>query len=508
MMNRRTFLAAAALAGAVPGAATAPRRDPPPLPVPPLRDARELRGLRLAVQAGEAALLGGVASRTLGYDGAYLGPTLRVHEGDEVPVEVANRLQEATTVHWHGLVVPGDVDGGPHQAIAPGSTWWPRLPVAQPAATLFYHSHVHDRTAEQVYAGLAGVLIVSDAAEQGLELPTDYGVDDLPLVLQDRAFDRDGRLAYTESPMTLMHGMRGDVILVNGAAQPVAVVPPSLVRLRLVNGANARLFRLSFGDRRSFWWIAGDSGLLAAPVQRQTIDLGPGERAELLVDFSRGGAVDLQTAADPNLGMMARMMGRGMSGAAGNGAQVLRFEPQAERAGRVHKLPSQLTAQAPIDPARAVRRRQLTLTMGMPMGMGGMGGMGGMMGGMRAPRNGAGRSDGGPGAGRGVHGIDGRAFDMNRIDQQVRLGDIEIWEVRGEMMAHPFHIHGVRFQVLRRGGRAAGSEDQGWRDTVMVEDPVELLVQFTQPARSAPFMYHCHILEHEDNGMMGQFSVA
>ena len=104
--------------------------------------------------------------------------------------------------------------------------------------------------------------------------------------------------------------------------------------------------------------------------------------------------------------------------------------------------------------------------------------------------------------------LDGRAFDMNRIDQQVRLGDIEIWEVRGEMMAHPFHIHGVRFQVLRRGGRAAGSEDQGWRDTVMVEDPVELLVQFTQPARSAPFMYHCHILDHEDLGMMGTLQIA
>jgi FtsP/CotA-like multicopper oxidase with cupredoxin domain len=296
--------------------------------------------------------------------------------------------------------------------------------------------------------------------------------------------------------MTLMHGMRGDAILVNGAPQPRAAVPRALVRVRLVNGANARQFRLSFSDRRRFWWIATDNGLLVAPVERQSVDLAPGERAEIVVDFSTAGPVDLMTAADPNLGMMMRMMGRAAGGGA---ARVMRFEPQPERPGRVKSIPPRLIeAEAP-DAARAVRRRKLVLTMGMP----GMGRMGGMMGGMMGRGGG-----GGPGAGRAVHGIDGRAFDIDRIDQQVRLGDTEIWDVSGEMMAHPFHVHGVRFQVLRRNGRAAGSENQGWRDTVMVGDPVEFLVTFTQPARDAPFMYHCHILEHEDNGMMGQFTVT
>lgn len=495
--RRDVLLAAVSLAAAAQARGQSAAGDRPALPIPPLRDARAERGLRFAVQSGESRLIDGVASPTLGYDGAYLGPTLRVRRGDEVAVEITNRLHEDTTVHWHGLLVPGDLDGGPHQTIAPGAAWRPRLPIQQPAATLLYHSHVHDRTAEQVYFGLAGVLIITDDIEPQLGLPSEYGVDDLPLVLQDRAFDRDGRLAYVQSMPVLMHGMRGPVMLVNGAAQPVAAVPPKLVRLRLVNGANARLFRLSFSDQRRFWWIASDSGLLAAPVERSAIDLGPGERAELLVDFAQGGAVDLLTAPDPNAPMMGRMMGGGMARA----ATVMRFEPAAGSGGRSARVPPRLVAdpaadQAP-DATQATRRRRLVLTMGMGgMGMGGMGG--GMGGDMRA----------GPGGGHGVHGIDGRPFDMNRIDQEVRLGDTEIWEVAGEMMAHPFHMHGVRFKVLRRGGRAPGPEDQGWKDTVMVDDPVELLVQFTQPTRGAPFMYHCHILEHEDNGMMGQFTVT
>jgi FtsP/CotA-like multicopper oxidase with cupredoxin domain len=359
------------------------------------------------------------------------------------------------------------------------------LPVRQPGATLFYHAHEHHVTAEQVYRGLGGMLIVRDPAEAGLGLPSRYGVDDLPLVLQDRQF-ASGRLVMPGGMMTAMAGARGDTVLVNGTPDAYAPVPAGLVRLRLVNASNAREYRLAFDDGRAFHWIASDGGLLEAPLERRAIMLAPGERAEIVVDFSDGRPAALFTAADDNM----PMMGMGMRAAAA-ALRVIGFEPGAA-APAVSRLPPRLAAPERWDPAAATRRRRFALQMGMGMmGRGGMG-MGGRM-----------------GANGDMFSINGRAFDARRVDERVRLGDTEVWQVAAEMMAHPFHVHGVQFRVLTRGGRAAGDSDTGFKDTVMVDEPVELLVRFTQPARDdAPFMYHCHILEHEDHGMMGQFSVA
>lgn len=434
----------------------------------------------------------GRESDTLGYNGSYLGPTIRVHRGDEVEIAVTNALSEDTTVHWHGLIIPGELDGGPHQIIRPGDAWRPALPIRQPAATLFYHSHVHDRTAEQVYGGLSGVLIVSDEDERALGLPSQYGVDDIPLVIQDRQFE-DGRLVTPSGMMAIMQGRRGDTILVNGTPQAHARVPAGLVRLRLVNGSNARIYSLEFDDGRAFHWIASEGGLLEAPVEVRRLSLAPGERAELLVDFSSGRPATLVTGPDSNAGMMMGRMGRlreRVADLSGLGREpIVSFEPGG-RAKSAAAVPPRLVPRPPADPSRAVKRRSFVLDMGMGGMMGG--GMGGMMG-------------GGMGGGMGIGAINGRAFDMDRVDERVRLGDTEIWTVSGEMMAHPFHVHGVQFEVISRAGRAPDARDQGLRDTVLVGEPVELLVHFTQPSGKSPFMYHCHILEHEDNGMMGQY---
>ena len=489
--TRRSFLVGSAVAGAgalVGWSLLRPEAaEPQALRIPALIDAREQgQSITLQVQQGSTEFFPGRGSRTLGYNGNYLGPTLRVHRGDDLEIAVTNALAEDTTAHWHGLLIPAEMDGSPHQTIRPGATWRPKLSIRQPAATLFYHSHAHNRTAEQVYTGLAGVLLVADDKEQALGLPSEYGVDDLPLVLQDRQFE-DGRLVVPGGMMTLMQGRRGNTLLVNGTVNAVARVPGRLVRLRLVNGSNARIFDLSFSDGRAFHWIASEGGLLEMPVELQSITLAPGERVEILVDFSDGRSVALETAPDANASLM--MMGplRRLQGFAsdlfGEGKQPLvRFEPRAGE-GRAAVVPARLAPRERVDPARAVRRRRLVLNMGM----GGMMG-GGMMGG-----------------GMGMVGINGRPFDMDRIDERVRLGDVEIWEASGDMMAHPLHIHGVHFEVLSRNGSKPAIRDQGLRDTVLVREPVELLVQFTQPAVKAPFMYHCHILEHEDNGMMGQF---
>ena len=492
-MNRRSLLAGMGLllgtgACSRPSAAVgAPGQAL--LPIPPLIDARQQGGaVSLRVQAGQTAFYPGRSSNTLGYNGGYLGPTLRVHRGDDVNMSVANGLTADTTVHWHGLLIPGELDGGPHQMISPGSTWRPTLPIRQPAATLLYHSHVHGLTAEQVYSGLAGALLVTDEEEQGLGLPSEYGVDDLPLLIQDRQFD-DGRLVLPAGMMVAMQGRRGDTFLVNGAPSPVAKVPGRLVRLRLVNASNARIYELSFSDRRSFHWIGTEGGLLERPVELQSITLAPGQRAELLVSFANGKPVALVTGPDANLAAMGMKGGMGASRSASAPgeaalATVLQFEPQpASQARAVNSVPTLLVSRTRPDATKAVQRRRLVLNMGM----------GGMM---------------GSGGGGTSLTINGKPFDLGRIDETVKLGATEIWEVSGETMRHPVHIHGVHFDVLSRDGARPDVLDQGPRDTVLVKEPVELLIRFDQPAIKAPFMYHCHILEHEDNGMMGQFVVA
>lgn len=492
-ISRRSLLTGAG--GIVLGAAGCSRPDAASgagqtlLPIPPLLEARSGQALNLTVQRGKTAFYPGRQSDTLGYNGSYLGPTLRVRRGDDVEVAVTNTLTADTTVHWHGLLIAGELDGGPHQVISPGATWRPTLPIRQPAATLLYHSHVHGLTAEQVYSGLVGALLVTDDEERGLGLPSEYGVDDLPLLIQDRQF-QDGRLVLPRGMMVAMQGRRGDTILVNGAPSPLARVPNRLVRLRLINGSNARIYELSFEDGRSFHWIGTEGGLLERSVELQAITLAPGQRAELLVDFSDGTPTSLVTAPDANASMMSMMGGMGMKsrGAGANAAAapapVLRFEPQEGGRGSASgSLPTLLTSRVRADPAQVSQRRRLVLNMGM----GGMMGSGG--GGMALT-------------------INGKPFDMGRIDETVKLGATEIWEVSGEMMHHPIHIHGVHFDVLSRSGAKPDVLDQGPRDTVLVKEPVELLIRFDQPATKAPFMYHCHILDHEDNGMMGQFAVA
>ena len=297
--------------------------------------------------------------------------------------------------------------------------------------------------------------------------------------------------------MTLMQGRRGDVILVNGTANAVAQVPARLVRLRLVNASNARIYDLSFEDGRSFHWIATEDGLLEQPVPLRSIRLAPGQRAELLADFSDGRPVGLLTAADPNPGMMGIMMsgaGRDLA----SGRPFIRFEPAPAASGSANALvPRRLVPRARLQAVAATRRRRLVLNMGMA-GMMGRGMMG---------RQASGDSRAEPGPAAAPFSINGRPFDMRRVDERVTLGETEVWEVSGEMMAHPIHLHGVHFQVLSRAGRQPDVLDQGPRDTVLVREPVELLVRFTKPTEGAPFMYHCHILEPEDNGMMGQFTV-
>jgi FtsP/CotA-like multicopper oxidase with cupredoxin domain len=460
-----------------------------PLRLPPVQSGQisdDERVIDLSLGYGTSEFLGGRPTPTAGINGAYLGPVVRVRQGDKVRLKVTNRLSEPSTLHWHGLNLPAVMDGGPHQVIHPGKTWVSAFEIRQGASTQWYHSHMYHRTGIQVYYGLAGLFYIDDPRSDALDLPSEYGVDDIPLVLQDRSFNEDGSFRYASSMHDRMMGMMGQFMLVNGTAFARLQVQRQLTRLRLLNGSNARIYNLEFADGREFQQIATDGGLLQQPVPMRSIVLSPGERAEILVEFSAGDDVMLRHKSLPvrsgsgsaTMGMMGNMMA-----ANDRPFDIMRFDAAQVKPGP-GRIPARLVAPRDWAPADAVRRRQFRLNMRMGMGM------------MRG----------------GGFGINGRPMDMKRIDARVPLGDIEIWEIsNASPMAHPFHIHDTQFRILDRDGRPPQAGEQGLKDTVLVypRETVRIIIQFENYADAdTPYMFHCHILEHEDAGMMGQFVVV
>ncbi|HSK68169.1 MAG TPA: multicopper oxidase domain-containing protein, partial [Candidatus Limnocylindria bacterium] len=258
-----------------------------PLFVPPVLEADGQEGgarhFTLTAGQGETEFFPGVKTETLGYNGNYLGPTLRFREGEEVRVTIQNRLTWETTVHWHGMKVPWEVDGHPHNAIAAGEDREMTFTVRQEAATLWYHPHTLHVTGKQVYRGLAGFLLIEDGSELSASLPKEYGVDDVPVAVQDRFFTRDGRTDYQNAYNP--QGTYGNVILANGTPNAEFTATTRLVRLRLLNGSNARTYDFTLGDGRSFLQVGTDGGLLDAPFETDSVTLTPGERAEIVVSL-------------------------------------------------------------------------------------------------------------------------------------------------------------------------------------------------------------------------------
>ena len=446
------------------------------------------RVFRLSISAGQKEFVPGVVSPTIGINAPYLGPTLEMRRGERVRLHVDNGLDDGATVHWHGFELPAAADGGPHQLIRPGARWSPSFEVRQRASLYWYHSHLHRGTGPQVYAGLAAPIYVRDDEEDALDLPSEYGVDDIPLIVQDRVLDNSGKLLYPQNMHAQMMGVRGDRLYVNGTQNAVFDARTGLLRLRILNGSNARFYDFSLSGGQTMQIIASDGGLLERPHAVRSLRLAPGERAQILVDLSEGRPLSLvATSPDNSMGMMGGdgggMMGGGMMGRRRDDTEmdepfrVLHIRPSDSSPQR--KLPSQLAPLPALDPSLAVRTRRFVLDMGM---------MGGGM------------------------SINGASMDMNVINERVPVGQWEIWEIaNASMMAHPFHIHNAQFRVIDRNGRTPPPLETGYKDTVIVDprEQVRLLLRFeehTDP--DLPYMYHCHILEHEDAGMMGQFVVV
>ncbi|WP_069472451.1 multicopper oxidase family protein [Candidatus Marithrix sp. Canyon 246] len=478
-------------------------------PIPPLLTGslndKGQKVFNLNLQQAEKSFLPGTKTATLGINGDYLGPTIRVSNGDNVLFNIHNTIGETTTIHWHGAHVPPKMDGGPHQKIKNNATWRPFFEIKQLAATIWYHSHLKGKTAEHVYKGLAGMFIIDDAVSDKLALPRNYGVDDIPVVVQDRRIAANGEMTSQIRNEIDMMGLRGEYILVNGAITPTLNTRAQVIRLRLLNGSNARIYNFGFADNREFYQIASGGGLLEAPVTMQRLRLSSGERAEILLDLRADSGKSLllkSYSAEITPMTITNSMMR-------DTLDMQTFDVMSIRVGETGdnglSIPTKLTTIERLRPEDAVVTRSFMLKVRGMMGGGG-GGMG--MNGLIAANNAETFENL---SNRKMFTINDKVMDMNRIDETVRLGDTEIWTIRNNnVMAHPFHIHDIQFQILDRDGQAPSAGEAGWKDTVLVlpHETVRVISRFEDFADpDIPYMYHCHILEHEDAGMMGQFLV-
>ncbi len=474
-----------------------------PLKIPQLLDGDLNAGARqfqLSLQTGSTSFFAGVQTETMGINGSYLGPTMRFRRGEQVAIEVQNKLTEPSTLHWHGFHLPASADGGPHQPIAPGQTWNTGFEVVQYAGTFWYHSHMLHSSGEQVYRGLAGLILIDDD-EQPDELPSQYGVDDIPLVVQDRRFDEDGSLLYMNRYEDLVMGMHGETILINGTHNPYFEAETSKLRLRILNASNARTFIFAFSDDREFKQIASDGGLLERAVPMTRLELAPAERAEIIVELDPGEEVKLLSLGKPNnfpefVGAMSEIM-RALNTQSFDLLQI-RAKPELRDSPAI---PRQLNSIYRLPEAASTNTRQFLLSMGSGMRSGEDRGPG------RGMRNGNGGGYGG-----GQYSINGRMMNMNYVNERIQLNTTEIWELSNNSpMMHPFHVHNGQFQILDRDGAAPPANEMGWKDTVKIEsgELVRIIMRFTDfTDEENAYMYHCHILEHEDRGMMGQFLVV
>jgi FtsP/CotA-like multicopper oxidase with cupredoxin domain len=437
--------------------------------------------------------LAGKQAYLMSYNRQIPAPRLEAKAGDTIRIRFNNNLSQPTNLHYHGLHVPptGNADN-PFLSIPPGEslTYEFTIPKNHPSGTFWYHPHHHGHVAEQLFAGLAGLFIVRGELD---EIPEIQAAKEEFLVLKDFDLDESGRI-ISSNHMAMMLGREGQLLTVNGQVNPnLSIAKGGLLRLRILNASPSRFYRLSL-ENHPFYLIATDGGAITAPIELEELLLAPGERVEVLVrgqkesgkyrlltlPYDRGG----MGMMGGGMGMMGggHMMGSGM-GMMGNSSQT---SPQVlatltyQDSVATLPLPKQLIPVETLAQPETVRRFELSMSMGSGMGMGMGSGMG-----MSFTFN-------------------GQTFDMDRIDTQVKLNTIEDWElinVDPDRMDHPFHLHINRFQVMSRNGQP--EPYRAWKDTVLVRggETVRIRIPFRDFAGKT--VYHCHILDHEDLGMMG-----
>lgn len=487
-----------------------------PLPIPALIDTTEGETIYLNINNGESNFYEDTITRTSGVNTDYLGPALKMRKGKTAKIQVNNNLDETITLHWHGLEITGNKDGGPHQMIKAGDQWKVDLPIAQPAATCWFHPHQYPQTAELVMRGIAGLIVIEDEESDKLNLPSDWGVNDVPIIIQDRKFDPQGQFDYKLLDIVnVSTGFAGDTLLVNGAIHPILDVSQGWTRLRILNGSNARSYLLSFSNQQEFYIVASDCGFLTAPVVMSSLHISAGERFEILIKVHEYSPFDLVTHPLHQMGMISPPFNEVVT--------VMTLKPNKSNSKGI--LPNNLAKISRYKLDDVKQKRNVVLEMGEGLDSQAM-----MI--MRQRKSGLTtrlemikesnqlmpmmKSKNIPRLTiedlKVINSINGKPFDINVIDLKVNKGELEHWVISQgkDMMIHPFHIHGCRFQVLSVNGEQPEPHLMGWKDTVTIfpKGVTEILVKFEYTASEEyPYMAHCHILEHEDTGMMMQFTV-
>ncbi len=459
-----------------------------PMVIPPVLNGPQYP---LNLQNGTYEFFAGHQTATMGVNGNILGPTLIMNEGDAVNIEVTNNLGQPTTIHWHGMHVSASNDGGPHTIIQPGTTWNPQFTVMNRAGTYWYHPHLDEFTDEHVTKGIAGMIIVHDNDELNAGLPVTYGIDDFPVVIQTKDFDNNYQVVN--------HSNNDDILMVNATINPYLEVPAQVVRLRFLNGSSQRVFNFGLSGNTPFYLIATDGGLLEAPEQLTRLPLSPGERAEILLDLN---GKENQTLY---LISYASEFGNGIYGATnpgmspnmtlnnynpnllnGNDFNILELRVVAQTANPVTSIPGQFSPINYMTENSADQQRSFSLSP-VAMGLNQL---------------------------NGDFTINGVSFDMNTINISIPLNNTEVWTVtNNSAIAHPFHVHDIQFQILSINGNTnIPAYARGWHDTFLVPaggGSIKFITKFEDFADdSIPYMYHCHMLNHEDGGMMGAFTVV
>lgn len=414
-------------------------------------------------------LQGKISPNTQLFNGSL--PVIRANQGDRVNIDLKNSLTEATNIHWHGMLIPALMDGHPKDIAAAGAQRNYNFAINQRAATTWFHPHPHMATGKQVFNGLAGMFIVNDAIETALNLPS--GEREVPLVISDKRFNADGSLHYAPTMAEVMTGYFGDKSLINNVVAPFLNVKTRFYRFRAVNASNARIYDLALSNGANLIIIGNDGGLLEKPVSLTHALLSPGERLDILIDFSKM-SVGTEAFLQSNANSIAN-----------HGAttfKMLKFKVNAAE-NETFSLPTTLSTITPISISDSKRNRAFALPAAHAMTGGAMH--------------------------TGMHTINGKAYDMNRIDETVTAGDTEIWEIDNSVgdEPHPMHLHGVQFQVLEKTGGTIQPYEKGWKDTILIQkaEKIKIIVRF--PTEKGVFLMHCHNLEHEDDGMMMNFEI-
>lgn len=418
------------------------------------------------VAAPGSARIAGPASSAWSFNGLLPGPTIRARRGEQAHIRLLNQLPEPTIVHWHGVLVPAHADGHPRDAIGAGASFDYEFPIVQRAGTFWYHPHAHHRTAGQIQRGLAGFFIIADEEEDALGLPS--GPREILFLLQDRESNPAAAFRYAPTNADLHTGMLRNVPFGNGVRLPTLQVSGQRYRFRVLNASQARVYLLALDNGAPLSVIGNDGGLLPSAVEVDSVYLGVGERIDFLIDFA---------AFPDGTRMMLKSLPFSLPSAPdgrypqGLEMDLLELVRTGGAGAKGPPLPAVLSSVPPLGPAVAAEREFV----------------------FRSTDQGE------------MHQINGRSFDMDRVDEQIPLGQVEHWVFSNDStLPHPVHLHGSHFQVVSRsGGRSlVFPYEAGWKDTVLVMplETVRVLVQFDRYRGIFPL--HCHNLQHEDMGMM------